>query len=157
MTKRPPTRYFDSTVIIKYVTNDRETADTIHTLIEEARSGAWRIAISPIVMVEVTRERDKPVDLARAAKIEAFFDNDFFYIREVDAELGKAARKLIYHHLHLRPNDALHLAAAIDLSCDVLYSYDTDLLRLDGEHGLRIEKPREYDRANHPLLVPLNA
>ncbi len=47
-------------------------------------------------------------------------------------------------------------AAAIDLICDVLYSYDTDLLRLDGEQGLRIEIPREYDGAHHPLLVPLN-
>lgn len=136
--------------------NDRETADTIHTLIEEARAGAWKIAITPNVMVEVTRERHKSVDLTRAAIIEAFFENDFFYIREVDADLGKAARKLIYDYLHLRPFDALHLAAAIDLSCDVLYSYDNDLLKLDGEQGLRIEMPREYDGAHHPLLVPLN-
>jgi predicted nucleic acid-binding protein len=157
MAKVPPSRYFDASVIIKYVMNDPETAETIHRLLIEAREGKWKVAITPLVMVEVTRERGKPVDLTRAAIIEQFFDNEFFFIREIDAELANTARRLIFDHIHLRPIDALHLAAAIDLDCDVLYSYDDDLLQMDGEYGLRVERPRDMEISELPLFRDLDS
>lgn len=153
MARVPPTRYFDSSVLIKWVMNDPEAAPIIDRLLDDVRAGRWKIAITPLVLVEVTRERGQRVDLSRAAVIESFFDNDaYFFPREIDMDLGKAARALIYDHLYLRPNDALHLAAALDLGCQVLYTYDAELLRLDGLDDLRIEIPRDDDLSDLPLF-----
>jgi len=93
-------------------------------------------------MLEVTREAGRPVDLTKYARVSEFFENDYIFVRELDVLLADSALKLIYHYLWLRPNDAAHLAAAIDTGCQVFYTFDDELVnRFDGEHGLRVVKP----------------
>lgn len=52
------------------------------------------------------------------------------------------ARELIWQHLSLRPNDAIHLASALRANCTLYYTYDRGLLDLDGKiPGLEITEP----------------
>lgn len=137
----PPRRYFDSDVIIRLVEN-RPEAESIEALIRQAVAGDWKLVISSLSMLEITREPGKPVDPTKYATILSFFENDFIFVRELDLILMERALRLIYNYLWLRPNDAAHLAAAIDTGCQVFYTYDRALIdKFDREHGLRVVQP----------------
>ncbi len=141
MAKRQARRYFDSDVVTRLVEN-RDPELSIQTLVQEAASGNWTLVLSTISMLEVTRETGKPVDPSKYARILEFFENDFIFMRELDVLLAEKALKLIYDYLWLRPNDAAHLAAAIDMDCQVFYTYDDELIdKFVQEHGLRVVRP----------------
>lgn len=117
-------------------------ASIIQRLIDEAAAKEWQIVVCAVSLVEVTRSPREPVDLSRFASIHAFFDNDYFYVQEVDRVLAEQARDLIHDYKWLYPWDAVHVAAAIRTRCEVFYTYDGDLLdRMNGERGLRVEEP----------------
>ena len=135
-------RYFDSDVIIHLIENHPDHAATIEMLIEQARDGEWRLIVSAISMVEVTRSPNRPVDLARFARIHSFFESPFILVGDVSVFLASQARDLIYNHPWLYPMNPIRLAAAIDASCEMGYTCDRELIRrLDGEYGLRIMAP----------------
>lgn len=141
MAKRQARRYFDSAVITRLVEN-RDPELTIQTLVQEAASGNWTLVLSTVSMLEVTRETGKPVDPLKYARILEFFENEYIFVRELDVLLAEQALKLIYNYLWLRPNDAAHLAAAIDMKCQIFYTYDEELIsKFDNEHGLRVVRP----------------
>ncbi len=51
-------RYFDACVVIRLLERG-EGADVIEHLVEEARSGKWRMAVSTLTMLEVKGPREK--------------------------------------------------------------------------------------------------
>lgn len=154
MTKRLARRYFDSDVIIRFVMN-RPESSIIQRLIEDAAAKRWQLVVCAVSFVEVTRSPRGPVDLARFARIHDFFDNEYFFVQEVDRVLAEQALGLIYDYNWLYPKDALHVAAAIRTGCDVFYTYDCDLLRrMNGERGLRVEEP-ELSPEPEPELEPV--
>jgi predicted nucleic acid-binding protein len=78
---------------------------------------------------------------------------------EVVTPASIAGVQRIWQYEHLKPKDAIHVASAISQQLDVLHSYDTDLLALDGQLGtppLRICQPGEDDPPP-PLALPLGA
>lgn len=142
MAKGRPRRYFDSDIIIRYVYNDPDVAPVVEALIEEAKAGDWRLVVSALSMLEVTRPRNQPVDPAKYATILAFFENQYIFTRELDILLVQKAQKLIYDYLWLHPMDAAHLAAAIDMGCEIFYTYENKIIeKFDGEHGLKVRRP----------------
>lgn len=143
MAERRPRRYFDSDTILRLVENAPE-APSIEALITEAEAGQRTIVVSVVSMLEVTRERNRPVDPSKHARILSFFVRPFIFVRELDLLLTENALRLIYDYLWLRPNDAAHLAVAIDTGCGIFYTYDEELIRrFDGERGLRVQRPSE--------------
>ena len=141
MIDRPAYRYFDSDVITRLLEN-RPEAQIIESLADEAASGRWTLVISAITLLEVTRERNKPVDPIKQARVESFFESAYILVRNLDFLLAGSARRLIYDYLWLHPTDAAHLATAIDVGCDVFYTYDQDLIdKFDNERGLRVIRP----------------
>jgi predicted nucleic acid-binding protein len=141
-------RYFDSVTIIRYVENDTEAQPVVQALINEASAGSWVLVVSALTLLEVTRRPGMPVDPAKHATILRFFDNPYIFVRELDILLVEQAQKLIYDYLWLYPQDAAHLAAAIDTRCEVFYTYDAELIRrFDGERGLRVQRPEMPERA----------
>jgi predicted nucleic acid-binding protein len=142
MARDLPRRYFDSDTIIRYVENDADAHPVVHALINEAADGRWNLVVSTLTLLEVTRRRNLPVDPTKHAAILLFFDNPFIFIRELDKPLVDEALKLIYDYLWLYPPDAAHLAAAIDMKCEIFYTYDVKMIeKFDGEHGLRVRQP----------------
>lgn len=141
MARRQARRFFDSDVVTRLVEN-RDPELRIQTLVQEAASGNWTLVLSTVSMLEVTRETGRPVDPSKYARILEFFENDFIFMRELDVLRAEKALRLIYDYLWLRPNDAAHLAAAIDMGCQVFYTYDDELIsKFDNEHGLRVVRP----------------
>lgn len=141
MAERLTRRYFDSDTIPRLVENAPE-APIIEALVAEASAGQWTLVVSAVSMLEVTRERHRPVDPTKYARILSFFEHPFIFVRELDLLLTEQALRLIYDYLWLRPKDAAHLAAALDTGCRTFYTYDEELIRrFHGERGLHVQRP----------------
>lgn len=142
MAKRKPRRYFDSDVLIRYFEGDREAAPIVQALLDEAQSEKWTVAVAAHSLLEVTRPKNKPVDPAKVAKITSFFEQDYVHVRDLDVTLAENALRLIYGYLWLHPLDAAHLAAAIDMKCEVFYTFEDEIVeRFNGEQGLAVQRP----------------
>jgi predicted nucleic acid-binding protein len=154
--------YLDSCVITRWLTSRDQDARDVDQLIDLGRSGQAMLIVSTLTYIEVTRERHKPVDPRKMALVMQFFQNDYVYMADFHAIVAESAVKLIYDYLWLQPNDAGHLATAIELDCKAFFTYDDDLLRkFDGERGLQVRKPGDLipespiDSTGLPLLTPL--
>lgn len=140
MANRPPRRFFDSDVLNRLLEN-RGEADTIEALVQQAASGRWTIVVTSVTLLEVTRPRNL-FDPAKLARVMSFFENDYVFVRELDLLLTEKALKIIYDYTWLHPMDAAHLAAAIDMGCQVFYTYEEELInRFHKERGLSVQKP----------------
>jgi hypothetical protein len=140
MPRGPARRYFDSDVILRFVENRPEKA-IISPLIVEAERNQWTIVVSSISIVECSR-RPNSFDPVKRIKLLEFFEHDFVFVRDLDTTLATSATDLMYDYNWVDPMDAAHLAAAIDLQCQMFYTYDGELIdKFSGERGLTVCNP----------------
>ena len=141
-------RYWDSTSFIA-ILNGEEDAGACERILGAARQGTTEVCVSPLVQVEVVRPKGAPTPLAEALrqKVGAFFENDYIKWRTIDRKISSDAQRLCWDH-PIHPRDAIHLAVAIDLDCDLFETADDGLLNLDQRiphASLRICRPGALD------------
>ena len=141
-------RYWDSACFIS-ILNGEADAQTCERLLDEAKRDATTICVSPLVQAEVAKPKGAASPLAETSReiIRAFFRNDYLKWRTIDRKIANGAQKLIWDHA-VHPRDAIHLACAIDLECDLLETTDNGLVKLDGKIAgvsLRICRPGGLD------------
>ena len=137
-------RYWDSTCFLA-VLNDEGDAQACERILEEASRSRTEVCVSPLVQVEVVRPKGSPRPLAEKLrdKVRTFFENDYIKWRMIDRKISNDAQRLCWEH-SIHPRDAIHLAVAIDLKCDLLETADGNLLNLDQKipsTSLRICRP----------------
>lgn len=125
-------RYWDASAFVAFIVGEPGRAEDCRKLLDEAASGAYLLFTSAITLAEVTRKRHQPVNPDVRQTIEKFFENPYIETVNADRFTVLRARDLIFQHLSLRPNDAIHLASAQRANCTMLYTYDKDLLDLNG-------------------------
>lgn len=150
-------RYWDSTCFLA-VLNDEGDAQTCERVLEEARQASTEICISPLVQVEVVRPKGSPIPLAEKLrdKVRGFFGNDYIKWRMIDRKISNDAQRLCWEYA-VHPRDAIHLAVAMDLNCDLLETADDKLLNLDHQiqaTSLRICRPGALDQPDLFSEVP---
>ncbi len=155
MRNKLPRHYFEASVYIS-VLNQEEIEGYrrwwhSEKVLEEAEKGNAVAVTSSLTLAEVTGGRGRPPHAATKDRIREFFTE--IDMVEVDRSLAERARSLIWQHRRLRPNDAIHLAAAIVADCDVLFTYDDDLLGINDQVEIRIERPHWEGAEQMPLLV----
>ncbi len=138
-------RYWDASCFIALL-NSEEGAEDCESILNEAKEAKTLIYVSPLVQTEVIRPRGspKPIPVETRTQIQSFFENDYIKWRIIDRDIANSAQNLCWDY-GLHPRDALHLAVALDLQCDLLETYDPDLLKLNGRIpnvSLGIQKPR---------------
>ncbi len=120
----------------------------------EARSGVYIAVTAAVTIAECTRERGHPPRYRQRDAIDAFFENPFIEVIPVERFLSIEAKELIWSH-GLTPYDAVHLAAAIHAKCGVLYTFDRDLLKIDGAiDGMEICHPVWHGQMVLPIADP---
>lgn len=127
--------------------SDEPQHKTCNRLLKQAEGGFTEIVVSALTLAETVRPKGvpKPLGDEHRDKIEAFFENDYILMRAIDRNLAIAAQRLCWNaEWNLKPRDAIHLAAAMDMECDVLETIDPDLLKLNGQLAIRIDEPRWY-------------
>jgi len=119
----------------------------LESIIVAAKAGYFPIHTSALTIAEVHKRKPLPtLKDSECEDLSPYFRESYIQLIEVDREIAEMANHLCRIHKAavgqkaLLPNDAIHIASAKHAGCDVLLTWDPDLLsqKID---GLRIECP----------------
>ena len=130
--------YWDSSVFIALLSDEKGRAENVEQILDEAESGDVYIVTSSFTLVEVIKMKGKiPIKVADQKRVTDFFEKDYFLFVDATRKITEAARNLVWNVSSLFPKDAVHLASAIEFfnyePLDAIHSYDTDFLNLNGK------------------------
>ena len=148
--------YCDANIFIGWFNNEEDKVEACRGLVDVSEKGEVRIITSALTLTEVIKIKgQQPLPQSKEETIKGFFEQEFVSIVNVDRRTAEFARDLIWRYPHLNPKDSLHAATAlITEDVDVLYTFDEDLLRLNGQLGeppLRISTPDIPDQLSIPF------
>ena len=144
--------YLDSSVFFAWVKQEDIPAagglprwEIVGRIFREAEAGQYPIYTSVAAIAEVRRiqNQSEPLAAVELAQIRAFFQRSFIQTADVTREIAEKAQELGAAH-GLTPIDAIHLATAILLGCDVLLVWDKRFSqRFEGRpvEGLIVTEP----------------
>lgn len=173
MSYRKP--YLESCVFIHWITGERpERQAIIQTVIDAAEEGQFPIVTASWTIVEVHKKKGfstSELTDKQSSDVLPYFRESYIELVEVDRLVAERAHELCRQFPNdganriLRPGDAVHIAAAERAGCDVILSYDPDLLKLKYT-GIPIEEPQAIgkkalgagvENANQLTLLPPEA
>ena len=154
---KPENRYWDSSVIIAYINEERGRVEVCKAILDDAEQGKIRIYTSALTIAEVLKYKGaKPITKDKKDILKAFFQNDYIRIVQVDRWIAFEAQELVWEN-GIPPKDSLHVASALHAEVDVLETYDGDDLvkksKTVGSPPLEIRNPK-YDQLPLGLDVP---
>lgn len=163
--------YVEASVFIAYIkgemkgpAKDQNARQIFDSILDAAKSGAFQIVTSALTIAEVYKKKGEPEALTdeESESLLPHFREDYIVLVEVDrgaaerandlcrisAEKQRRAKKGGSTDLPalLRPNDAIHVACAEKGECDVILSYDANILN---QQALTIppEMPKAMEKA----------
>ena len=148
--------YCDANIFLGWFNNEEDEVEACRGLVDASEKGEVRIITSALTLTEVIKIKgQQPLPQSKEETIKGVFEQEFVSIVNVDRRTAEFARDLIWRYPHLNPKDSLHAATAlITEGVDVLYTFDEDLLRLNGQLGespLRISTPDIPDQLSIPF------
>lgn len=127
-------RYWDANAFLGYLKGEEDKVDVCTSILESAERGECVILTSSVTFVEVVHYgRRLGVTQDVEEEIKDFFRREFIEVVSVDRLVAEAAREMLWRVPALKNKDALHFATAYQFEADVLETYDSDLLTLDGQ------------------------
>ena len=144
--------YIESGVFISWIKGAADASPTVDRggisrhVLKQAENGEFPIITSYLSIAEVFKKRgdgQQRLTDEENGRILKYFESDFIIFVELDRSIAEEANRLCrqYRANHLMPNDAIHLASALRAQCDVLLTWDKDLVSVPYP-GIRIENPR---------------
>jgi predicted nucleic acid-binding protein len=128
--------FVDTNVLLEYI---RGKAELRHLFSAEVRERA-AFAINAIVLQELLLARDKTPGVLDLTAVVPYLEVVGAGVDLTSPETQAELRELRNRVMHA--NDVLILAGA--RSCDVLLTYDSELLKLGGVATVRSETPEEF-------------
>ena len=138
MPAEPLRIYFDANVFLAYVGNEEGRADTVQTLLDEARRGEVEILTSVLTIAEVAygaQERDTGLTEAGEEAIDQLWaPASPVTLVDVSQAVTRHARMMIRSAqvqgmTGLRGADAVHLATARMFGCGRIFTYEKESRR----------------------------
>ena len=138
-------RYWDASCFLALL-NDEEAADDCERILDDAKEGKTILCVSPMAQVEVIRPRGsaRPIPEEAKERVQDFFENEYVKWQIIDRTIANISQNLCWEY-NLHPRDAIHVAVATHLKCDLLESLDSDMLRCSGViqgSSLVIQEPK---------------
>lgn len=154
-----PRIYFDANVFLAYIGNEEGRADTVQTLLDEARRGEIEILTSVLSIAEVAygaHERDNGLTEAGEESIDQLWTPASpVTLADVSQATTRHARRFIRRAVGqgatgLRAADAIHLATAEMFGCGVVFTYEREPRRHQWREivGVEVTEPT----TNRPQL-----
>lgn len=116
-------------------------------VIDSAIRGDYQLIISPLVIAELAgngkvrgAHLDRRTRQERVARVRDWISNAGFMLVELDGRIAHKAADIAIKN-QLRGPDAVILASALAAEATDLFTWDTDLLKLDGAYDLKIRQP----------------
>jgi predicted nucleic acid-binding protein len=135
--KRP---YIESSVFIAFIkgemqgpNEDQDAKEILDSIISAAKAGLFKIVTSSLTIAEVFKKKNHPeLTIQQNEDLRPHFREDYIVLVEVDREVGERANELCCilqadeesGFKAMRPNDAIHIAAAEKAECDVVLAWD---------------------------------
>lgn len=117
-------------------------------IIERAMEDEFEIVVSAFTLAEVCKSPVAKTE--NPSKLPSFLDHEFVLVVPVDKDVGLKAQTLQSSGLFgLKPADAVHIASAQRANVSEIHSFDSDMLKLDGQiaanngNAIKICKPGE--------------
>lgn len=148
-----PKFYWDACMWIALINRETGRFDSCRHIIELAQRKQVQIWTSTFTYAEVFKRKcaDDATGIASAddKSFEDYLEQDFVNLIQVDADVGRAARRLLREYPKIaKPQDAIHVASALLQSVPLLHTFDrSDLIALSGQikcldgQTLKIEPP----------------
>lgn len=135
--------YWDSVCFLAWLQNEAGRVDGCRDTLERASAGQIVIVTSALTVTEVLWTKEGPrLTEDKAGILNAFFRRSYIKVVNLDRAIAQKAQKHVWHDA-IKPKDSVHLATALHISCDVLESFDSDLLGKNGRFGsLIIQQPQ---------------
>ncbi len=135
--------YWDSVCFLAWLQNEAGRIDRCRDTLERADSGQIAIVTSALTVTEVLWTKVGPrLTEDKARILNNFFRRSYIKVVNLDRAIAQKAQKHVWND-GIKPKDSIHLATALHVSCDVLESFDSDLLSKNGRFGsLVIQEPQ---------------
>lgn len=139
MTKK---HYWDSCAFLAWLQNEAGREAACRDTLERARKGEILIVTSALTIAEVLWTKNGPrLGQDKAEKLNRFFKRSSIRVVNLNRKIAEASQKLVWND-GIAPKDSIHVATAIEYGCDVLETFDTDLLKASGKiAGMPIKEP----------------
>jgi predicted nucleic acid-binding protein len=118
-----PTLYIDTSVLILFVEGTSTVRESIIQRFTELSSGSFKLAASPLTMLECLVKPLRMGDRVTAEAYERFFQEGVVRIIEADLRCWRKATEVRARYSFTVP-DALHLATAFVHNCDCILTRD---------------------------------
>jgi predicted nucleic acid-binding protein len=135
--------YVESSVFIAFIKGeknqgpkqDKDAKAILDSIIVAAQAGKFKLVTSSLTIVEVFKKKGEkqPLTQEQNQDLRPYFREEYIVLVEVNRSIGERANELCQSMTEdaergcraLRPNDAIHIAAAEYAECDVVLSWDT--------------------------------
>ncbi|MBF0318615.1 MAG: PIN domain-containing protein [Nitrospirae bacterium] len=129
-------RYWDSSCCLRWL-NKEFGYEKCKEVIAKAEAGEIKIVTSVLTMAEVIYLNTKPkIDRRKSDEISCFFENEYIVLINVDRHIAESSRNLLWDYSALRPNDAIHIASAIESEIPIVDTFDKYLISLNDKIGV---------------------
>ena len=144
--------YLDSSIFFAIIKKETELCSSglmrwqvAERILRYAERGQYQIHTSTITLAEVRRIRERSVELTQEelTTVARFFRHEYIRLAAVTREIAERAQFLGARY-GILPMDAIHLATAIQLRCDVLLVWDkrfASKFRGGPIEGVRVVEP----------------
>ena len=150
---KPLRAYLDANVLLSYVNDERERAETVQSLLEDAESGIVHLYTSYLSIAEVAyiaSDQEPNGGTGDEASIdELWTPSSPITLAEVSIPVARMARSVIRkarlnNVKHVRSADAIHLASAEVNKCDLFFTYEKKSTRTGWDTLIRPDISEPY-------------
>lgn len=129
-------RYWDTNCFLGVLKKEPDKESACQAVIREAEAGKLQIVTSALAITEVLWPKGRVLELPpdQAEEVQSFFEHEWIAVVTVDRLIAERARDLVWNH-KVRPQDAIHVATALDSNVEQFDTYDGDLISLSGKIG----------------------
>ncbi|MCY4101648.1 MAG: type II toxin-antitoxin system VapC family toxin [bacterium] len=138
MPDKVPRVYADANVLLAYVANEANRADTVQSILEDARQARVELLTSVLSITEVAYvQTDSGVDISLASDAaidELWTPTSPVALVDISETVAREARRVIRRAKQasvggIRSADAIHLASAKLHRCDRFFTYENEATR----------------------------
>ncbi len=147
---KPPPRAWDSDAFLGWLQAEPGKQEACRPVIRAAERGELTIVASTLALAEVlTMRGETPIPAEAADKVEAFFQQPYIIVRNLDRRTAELARQIVWG-CQVKAKDAVHVATALRAGVSVLETFDAGLITrspitVDGFSALEIREPAMPD------------
>ena len=128
--------YCDANIFLGWFNQEPDKVEACRGLVQASKEKKVQVVTSAITLTEVIKIKGQQrLEREKEDIIRGFFEQPSISIVNVDRTLAEFARQLIWEHFFLDHKDSIHVATALKVGVEALYSFDNDLLKLSGRLG----------------------